>query len=167
MKPLTRRKYSRHPHQIPIMYAEYDSDDYRAAMMHNYCPEGMYFESESPIRPSSDLFIKIQRRRRRIIGAPPFKAFRARMKWCQPVPEGRVRSYGIGVQFTAKSHLMYGINIRNSNDPCDFCENAATDRLVHRSAIGLLLCLSCLDYMESLPQAAENAVERFLIGNVV
>jgi len=50
---------------------------------------------------------------------------------------------------------------------CDFCEERVTDRLIHQSETGLLLCPDCFLYFETLPGSFEEALERFLLGNVV
>jgi hypothetical protein len=162
-----RRKYSRRLKDIPIIYAEHNAKTYCKAVMRNNSKDGMYFETDSPIQSSTDLYIKWQDRRHEILESEPFKAYRARMKWCQQVSEDQPMRFGIGVQYVAKSHLLYGINIDNVNNPCDFCENLVTDRALHLTETGLLLCLPCLHYLESLSPIAEKAVERFLIGNVI
>lgn len=53
------------------------------------------------------------------------------------------------------------------NDFCDFCEEKLTDRPVHKTETGLVLCPDCLQYMETLPGSIEASLERFLLGNVV
>jgi hypothetical protein len=60
-----------------------------------------------------------------------------------------------------------GINISNSDYPCDFCEKKVTDRWIHQIETGLLLCPGCLHYMETLPRVFEESLERFLLGNVI
>jgi hypothetical protein len=136
-------------------------------MMHNACTNGMYFESDLLLQPKFDLYIKIQSYQPRVFELEPYKAFRARVRWCQQLTEGKIPRYGIGVQITAKSHLSYGININNSNYLCDFCEKRITDKLIHKTETWLLLCPDCLHYMETLSSRSEEALERFLLGNVV
>lgn len=167
MAKLKRRKYSRRLKNIPIIYVEHSAKTYCKAIMCNSSEDGMYFESYSPIQSSTDLYIKCQDCRHEISEPEPFKAYRARMKWCQQVSGIQPMRFGIGVQYAAKSHLLYGINIDNGNNLCDFCENLIADRTVHLTETGLLLCLPCLHYLESLSLSAEKAVERFLIGNVL
>jgi len=163
----TRRKYSRHFEHVPILYAGYDSESYNKAVMRNSCSDGMYFESDSPIQPTGDLYIKIQSHRPESDLSEQYKAFRARVKWCRQVTVDKMPCYGTGVQFTAKSHLSYGINKTNSDCLCDFCENRSSSKLIHRTETGMQLCPDCLHHMETLPRAIEEAVERFLLGNVV
>jgi len=167
MMTKTRRKYYRYFDHVPILYAGSDSKNYNKALMRNSCSDGMYFESDSPIQTTGDLYIKIKDHRPGINVPEKYKAFRARVKWCRQVRADKVPCYGIGVQFTAKSHLSYGVNIPNSDCLCDFCENRSSSKLIHRTETGMQLCPDCLYYMETLPRSIEEAVERFLLGNVV
>jgi hypothetical protein len=167
MKIMTRRKYPRRTNDVPILYAENNAKEYCQAVMRNFSREGMYFESDSPIRSSQDLFIKWQPHRFGTLAPAPYRAFRAKMKWCQRVVGNPTLRYGIGVQYAAKSHLLYGLNIPSTDCRCDFCTHRVIDPSVHLTETGLHLCRECLHFMESLCPIAEKAVERFLIGNVI
>ncbi len=72
-----------------------------------------------------------------------------------------------GVRHTAKSRLTYGIDMHHADCRCDFCEKRISAKLAHQTGAGLTLCPDCLGYMETLPQGAEEMLERFLMGNVV
>jgi hypothetical protein len=167
MEAKTRRKYSRYFDHVPILYAGYDAKGYDKAVMRNSCADGMYFESDSPIQPTGDLYIKIKGQRPGSDVPEQYKDFRARVKWCHQVTADKMPCYGIGVQITAKSHLSYGINGADSDCLCDFCENRSSSKLIHRTETGVHLCPDCLHHMETLPRSIEKAVERFLLGNVV
>jgi hypothetical protein len=166
MMTKTRRKYSRYFDHIPILYAGYDSKSYNKAVMRNSCSDGMYFESDLPIQPTGDLYIKIQGHRLGSYVPEQYKAFRGRVKWCRQGTADKMPCYGIGVQFSAKSHLSYGINSTDSDCLCDFCEIRSCSKLIHRTETGMQLCPDCLHHMETLPCSIEEAVERFLLGNV-
>ena len=167
MMTKTRRKCSRHFGNVPILYAGYDSTGYNKAVMRNSSSDGMYFESNSPIQPSVDLYIKVQEQQSRSIEPVPYEAFRAKVKWCSELAGSRMPNYGAGVQYIAKSHFLYGTNILNSHFLCDYCDHRINDRLIHRTDTGLILCQDCLDYIEKLPSSMVKSVERFLLGNVV
>ncbi len=167
MMNTTRRKYSRYFNHIPILYAGYGSKSYNRAVMRNSCADGMYFESNTPIQLSGDLYIKIQGHRPVSDATEQYKDFRARVKWSRQETTDKMPCYGVGVQITAKSHLSYGINSTNSDYFCDFCENRSSSKLIHRTETGMQLCPDCLHHMETLPRSIEEAVERFLLGNVV
>ncbi len=167
MSSPANRKYPRYSDHAPILYAGYNSQSYRKAMMQNSCFDGMYFVSDSSQQPRCDLYIKVQQGLTRSFEPDPCKDFRARVQWCRPVTAAQKPSYGIGVHFTAKSHLSYGINIDNPDYRCDLCEKRVTDRLIHRTESWLHLCPNCLNYMEMLSSGSAKALERFLLGNVV
>ena len=167
MEAKTRRKYSRSFDHVPILYAGYDAKSYEKAVMRNSCTDGMYFESDSPIQPTGDLYIKIKGHREGSDVPEQVKEFRARVKWCHQVTADKMSRYGIGVQITAKNHLSYGINCTDSDCLCDFCEHRSSSKLIHRTEAGIQLCPDCLHHMETLPRTIEKAVERFLLGNVV
>jgi hypothetical protein len=56
---------------------------------------------------------------------------------------------------------------RHSDHACDFCEERVTDGLIHQTETGLFLCPDCFSYIKVLPSCSEEAIERFLLGNVV
>jgi len=115
MKTQTRRRYRRRPDHVPILYAGYDFERYNEAVMVNSCQDGMYFESDAPIRPQCDIYIKIHEDRLNGFESMQYKAFRARVKWCSQLAGGNMQRYGTGVQYTVKSHLQYGLNVLNSD----------------------------------------------------
>ena len=166
MMEQTRRKHHRQHNKVPILYGDCDCESYSEAVMINSCRDGMYFESDKPTRPQSDLFIKITANRPKGISGERYKAFRAKVKWCNQLVSGEEQFYGTGVQYLVKSHLRYGANIPNSEYHCDYCDHRISDRSVHRTESGLMLCRGCLHHIETLPDHMVNAVERVLIGNV-
>jgi hypothetical protein len=166
MKTQTRRKFRRQTTQVPILYGGCDYEGYNRAVMINSCRDGMYFESGTPNRPQSNIFIKIYVDLPISIACEQYKAFRARVKWCCQLAGGEKQCYGTGVQYLVKSHLLYGTNILNADYLCDYCDQRITDRLIHRTESGLILCVGCLQHIETLPYNMVNAVERVLIGNV-
>lgn len=167
MTTKTRRQYSRQSIRVPILYAGYSSTSYKKAVMYNSCKDGMYFESNLPLQPKFDLYIKTQRHRSGSFERESYKAFRARVKWCRQVAGEETPRYGVGVQYIAKSHLLYGVNARGSDYPCDYCEKMVSGKLLHQTETGIVLCPDCLHYMETLPRGSEKVLERFLMGNVV
>ena len=148
------------------MYGGCDYESYNRAVMINSCHDGMYFESVTPSRPQTNIFIKIYVDLPKSFASEQYKAFRARVKWCRQFTAGEKHFYGTGVQYLVKSHLLYGANILNADNLCDYCDQQITDRLIHRTESGLILCNSCLQHIETLPGNMVNAVERVLMGNV-
>jgi hypothetical protein len=167
MTTLKRRKYPRYSDHAPIVYAGYSSQSYSQALMHNSCFDGMYFETGNSLEPDCDLFIKVQQDLTRSSEPDSRKYFRAKVKWCHQITIDGKTGYGIGVQFIARSHLSYGVNIKNSDYICNLCEEKVSDRLIHQTESWLILCQDCLHYMESLPGILEKNLERNLLGNVI
>ena len=167
MSNVTKRKYPRYADCAPILYVGYSFNSYSEAMMYNSCFNGMYFETDSLLQLESDLYIKVQKCLTRSFESNPCRDFRARVKWCRQVTKGKNPRFGIGVHISARSHLSYGLNLKNSDYICDICENKATNGLIHRTQSWLFLCSDCLHYMEALPGNQEKALEQFLLGNVV
>ena len=163
----TRRKYQRWHDRAPILYAGANASRYHPAQMHNHSSDGMYFESEASLDRNHDLFIKTRRNSSQNTGVIPYPNFRAKVKWCRQLVAGTKSGYGIGVQFTARSYLSYGLNLESAGDRCDLCDQPFTAGPIHRTENWLFLCPSCLRYMERLPAGCEKVVERYLLGNVV
>ena len=167
MTARTRRKYQRWYDKAPISYAGANASHYHPAVMHNSSCDGLYFESEASLDRDHDLFIKAQRNLSHNTETNPYRNFRAKVKWCRQLIAEENSGYGIGVQFTARSHLSYGINLENAGNRCDLCDQRIEEGPIHRTEKWLFLCPSCLRYMESLPAGCERILERFLLGNVV
>ncbi len=163
----TRRKCQRWYDKAPIAYAGANASHYLPAVMHNSSCDGIYFECEASLDRDHDLFIKAQRDLSRNTGTNPCRNFRAKVKWCRQLITEKKSGYGIGVQFTARSHLSYGINLENTGDRCDLCDQYIAQGQIHRTEKWIFLCPSCLRYMESLPSGSEQVLERYLLGNVV
>ena len=83
MTTLLKRFYSRNPYDAPIMYTDYDTENYYLAKMHNSCLGGVYFESERALQPESDICIKMVTHPSEEPGPEACKACRARVKWCE------------------------------------------------------------------------------------
>jgi hypothetical protein len=167
MKTFTRRRSFRKTDHIPILYAGQNARNYSPAVMINSSTDGMCFEANSPLQPQADLYIKVANHRPGCFDPERYKAFRARVKWCRQLTGDGRPVYGVGVRYTAKSHISYGINLPEADASCDCCEKCGTDLMMHRAESGLMLCPDCLYYFEKKPSKIEAVLERFLIGNVV
>ena len=80
MTVLLKRVYSRDPYEAPIMYTNYDTENYYHAKMYNTSLNGMYFESERALQPESDICIKMVTHSSEEPGLEACKACRARVK---------------------------------------------------------------------------------------
>jgi len=68
MSELQKRVYSRNADEAPIMYTNFDTENYYHAIMYNSSPGGVYFESEGALQPGSDICIKKESIKECLIG---------------------------------------------------------------------------------------------------
>jgi hypothetical protein len=168
MSALIKRAYSRNAYEVPIMYANYDTDTYYHAKMYNSGLGGMYFESERALQPGSDICIKMENYSSDESGPEAFKAYRARVKWCKKRSKAGISCYGIGIQYLAKSHTVYGGNVHGLTCSCDLCgEKVASEEILENGDF-VCLCINCFNYLEKLPEGKiKESIKEFLIGNVI
>jgi len=168
MAAFTKRVYSRNTYEAPIMYANYDTENYSHAEMYNSSTAGMYFESDSAIKPETDICIKMVNYRPDTSGPEAYKAYRAKVRWCKKMDKEDTSRYGIGIQYLVKSHTVYGGNVHGSTYSCDLCgENKPTEE-IHETDDFVRLCINCFKYIEALPEGKiKESIKEFLIGNVI
>ena len=94
-KYIEKRRSKRIKHYDTIMISDELSGYYYYAQIDNVSTEGMGFESDQPLEPGSAIDIWYENPRFK--SAP--KSYRGTVKWCQPLPETSVLSYGCGVKF--------------------------------------------------------------------
>jgi hypothetical protein len=163
----TGRKFSRRTYRAPVLYAGADARGYRRGVMLNSCPDGMYFESDAPLTPHSDLSIKVLRHQPGGVETGPDEGLRARVKWCAQVANDEAARYGIGVQFTARKGFACGPSLPAAGRACDFCEQREAGEVFRHIDSGLLLCPDCRHHLASLPECVQAALVGFLLGNAV
>ena len=168
MTTLHKRAYSRNPHKAPIMYTNYDTENYYNAKVYNSSQGGVYFESERALQPESDICIKMVTHSSEEPGSEACKAFRARVKWCEKRNKGGISCYGIGIQYLAKSHTVYGGKVHGLSCSCDLCGKKVPSEEILEIGDLAYLCSSCFNYLEDLPEGkTKESVKEFLIGNVI
>ena len=168
MAPFTKRAYSRDAYEAPIMYANYDTENYYHAKMYNSSAGGMYFESDHSIKPKSDICIKMINYRADISGPEAYKAYRAKVRWCKKIDKGDNSRYGIGIQYLVKSHTVYGGNVHGSTCSCDLCGERMRSGEIHETDDFICLCINCFKYLDELPEGKiKESIKEFLTGNVI
>jgi hypothetical protein len=170
MSTLKKRAYPRKNYEAPIMYTNYDMENYRPAKMYNTSLNGMYFESGRALQPESDICIK---RVTHLSEAPELEVCKAcpcwgRVKWCEKINKSGISCYGIGLQYLAKSHTVDGGKVHGLSCLCDLCdEKVASDEILEIED-HVCLCHSCFNYFEDLPEGKiKEGIKEFLIGNVI
>ena len=168
MSAFTKRAYSRDAYEAPIMYANYDTENYYQAKMYNSSAGGMYFESDHSIKPKSDICIKMINYRADKSGPEAYKAYRAKVRWCKKIDKGDNSRYGIGIQYLVKSHTVYGGNVHGSTSSCDLCGERMRSGEIHETDDFICLCINCFKYLDELPEGKiKESIKEFLTGNVI
>jgi hypothetical protein len=168
MPTLKKRAHSRNAYEAPIMYTNYDTENYCPAKMYNTSLNGMYFESERALQPESDICIKMVTHLSEETEPEACKACRARVKWCQKIDKSGISCYGIGIQYLAKSHTVDGGKVHGLSCTCNLCgEKVPSDEILEIEDF-VYLCHSCFNYLEGLPEGQiKESIKEFLIGNVI
>ena len=168
MSTLIKRSYSRNSYEVPIMYANYDTENYYNAKMYNSGLGGMYFESERALQPGSDICIKMATHSFGESEPEAYKAYRAKVRWCKKMDKEDTSRYGIGIQYLAKSHTVYGGNVHGLTCSCDLCDEKVAPEEILENEDFVYLCINCFNYLEDLPEGKiKERIKEFLIGNVI
>lgn len=82
-----KRAYDRRCSEAPIMYAPFVENQYSfyGAKMHNYCTEGMYFETAYPVRQGMIVSIRRADYSADCKGASTYTELQAEVKWCKAI----------------------------------------------------------------------------------
>jgi hypothetical protein len=168
MAAFIKRAYSRDTYEAPIMYANYDTENYYSAKVYNNSQGGMYFESDSPIKPEADICVKMVNYSPDTSGPEAYKAYRAIVRWCKKIDKEDSSRYGIGIQYLAKSHTVYGGSVHGSTHSCDLCGEKEPSEKIYETDDFICLCITCYKHLESLPEGkTKESIKRFLSGNVI
>lgn len=168
MSAFTKRAYSRNAYDAPIMYANYDTENYYHAKIYNSSAGGMYFESDHSIKPKSDICIKMINYRADTSGPEAYKAYRAKVRWCKKIDKDDTSRYGIGIQYLVKSHTVYGGNVHGSTCSCDLCGEKMSSGEIQETDDFICLCMNCFKYLDELPEGnIKESIKEFLTGNVI
>ncbi len=88
-----RRKYA------TIIYSEKSSNNYKDAIMHNSSHEGMCFTSDFPLKPGSNISVKIADALIDDLGPEAKDGMLAEVKWCNKMGDTDVSFYGVGIEY--------------------------------------------------------------------
>ncbi len=94
-----RRNYNRTNDELPIIYEYFGNNNSTSGQMHNYCADGMYFETESALLPGSDICIKEKNYQLHDAIPEIYAGFSAEVMWCKKMTIGTEVRFGIGVQY--------------------------------------------------------------------
>lgn len=87
--PLEMRRFERNDFDTPVIYSDEQIDRYHDAMMHNFSDQGLYFESDEPLRVGSKIFVKT---------INFCSVNKCEVRWCSKLDSDEKDMYGIGLE---------------------------------------------------------------------
>ena len=154
------RNHSRFPIETPIIFAKPTTDNLFSAHMRNISEEGMYFETQYPIAPWSDVYIWIEKQPLKTHGGIRiYNFYRSKVIWCLQV--GGSEILGIGVK-----HLNRSLFTSGPEFVCSICEDKIPLSQVHFYKDFIYFCADCYQQFENCSGKNRDEVLRFIEGNV-
>jgi hypothetical protein len=111
MVNLQQRRYERHNFKTPITHSMYNNMDHRNHLAHGYFDNyhtgvmvnssngGIYFESETPCRVNSMIYINMVDHIQGLVMSKVTDALAARVVWCKKEMVDEKMVYKVGVNF--------------------------------------------------------------------
>jgi hypothetical protein len=100
-----RRASKRCSHEAPVTCAYFNSDRFYRAKTRNHSREGIYFESNFPLKPGSDIFIRVENYTPNAF-VPMVcccggirRVALAEVKWCIEMPGSSQGYYRVGLKY--------------------------------------------------------------------
>lgn len=158
-----KRAHSRRKYEAAIRYGNFNADVYFDARTYNSSMDGMYFESVHGPRPKSDIYIQMLNYTPEGEGPEAYRFYRAKVKWCKQIVDPRGSSYGVGVQYIARSRIASGAAYT-----CSLCGDNIPYGKFHQTEDFVYWCQGCFKHFDSLPEGkVKESIKNFLIGNVI
>lgn len=163
-----RRVYPRRYYDAPIIYRRMPADNYFHSRMYNYSEGGIYFESSKPLKVGSVIDIVMVNYSPGSYGPEAFKYYIARVKWHHEIDKRYEASFGAGAQFLSRSHEVQTNEMSDVRFTCDICGKLTIVANMNTTAKSGSLCPECYKHFESITAGSvKDAIERFIIGNVI
>ncbi len=163
MAEYVKREGSRENCEIPIIWADYHSGNYRSATICNKSYSGLYLKTQFETKSKSDIFIKPLNYQPNSEGPEAYRFYEAKVKWLKEMPEMDGPYFGVGVQYLAKSHKIY-----NPTYQCSMCDKQISFGDIHEIDDFVYLCSYCHDNYNSMPNGIiKSNLKNFMLGNVV
>ena len=91
-----QRERSRFENEIPIVFSNCNADKYNEARIYNRSSSGIYFESDIPIRPGTEIYIK----NNNSTGFSGSNLCHVEVVWCEEIHDAVVLyRFGIGARY--------------------------------------------------------------------
>ena len=100
-----KRNCRRCDYKVPVTCAFFNSDRFYRGKTMNHSDEGIYFESDFPVKPGATIYIRVENYSRGILhpGTCRCKGIRsigiAEVKWCKELIGATDSYYGIGLKY--------------------------------------------------------------------
>ena len=94
-----KRKSERHDHEVSIVYAYHNSDEFYNAKMCNFSNSGLCFESPAAIEPGADIYVMMDEFVPDAIGSEIYDGYLAEVRWCQRLSQVDPTIYHVGVKY--------------------------------------------------------------------
>ena len=163
MSGYIKRLGERNCYETPIIWADFNTENYCRGKTCNCSHSGMCFETDCAAKTDTNIRIKILNYLPNTNGPEAFRLYEAKVKWCQDLPVKDAPRYGIGVQYLVKSQ-----NIEGPDYQCSLCGDIIAYGEIQRIEEFVYLCGPCFKHYQSLPDGVlKKNVMDFLIGNVI
>jgi len=98
-----KRSSDRHPREVPITVAYFNTNRYHCATLLNYSEGGVYFESDFAFQPRTSIYLRIEKKLVDLPDRQVHNGFRSvalgEVKWCKEINKGESSKYGMGVKY--------------------------------------------------------------------
>ena len=163
MSGFLKRAGERSCHESPIIWADFNTENYYPGKTCNCSHGGMCFETDCAAKTETNIRIKTLNYSPNANGPEAYRIYEAKVKWCRDLPYEDKRRYGVGVQYLIKSQ-----NIEGPDYPCSLCGDIISYGKINCVEEFVYLCSPCFKHYQSLPEGMpKKGIMDFLIGNVI
>jgi len=163
MNANVKRAGKRIRYEAPIIWGNFNTEDYYQAKTYNYSESGIYFETDYAPKANANICIKPLNYLPNTNGPEAYQFYEAKVKWYRHLSVKEVTCYGIGAQYLIKSQTIDGPDY-----PCSLCGENISYGKIHSIDDFVYLCSHCFKHYQLLPDGMiKKSIKDFLIGNVI
>jgi hypothetical protein len=163
-----KRSCVRRSVDTPLYFDLPREDRSGVARLLNISPQGVFFESDHPVKPGQDIHLVVPSMPSEALLQSPYAAYQASTCWYAELSHKRRPSYGVGAQLLDKIEEMKRFSVLEQPIECDLCCKSFQTGSILRWGQTVRLCTSCSDHLAGIPEGViRSSVLRFLDGNVL
>jgi hypothetical protein len=169
MKNVEKRASKRNQLEAPLQFKIPKSEALAATRLYNVGQGGVYFESPWSMLLNSETTIVIPD-----ISAEPtvpgvYTGYRARIRWCNELPQKHANKYGIGAQFLRQAEELTKVaGFEEHCTECDLCDKSLEGNGICVIDGSRCLCIPCYEHLGSIPDGPLRAsIMRYIDRNVI